>query len=109
MSIEKLVFRTLFKEQTVNQKIELGLIEDIKADVNKNSGSMQEEIIKIANFYDQKAVFAKTAIKKIEGALKAARELGLNDAVRSLVASETALQGQIKSGEKISGLLRNAK
>ena len=107
---EKNVFGKLStKTELGSHKVELALIDEIKNDVNKNAISMQDDIIKIANFYQQKAIFARTTIKKIDSALTAAKELGINDVIRSLVAAQVAVQGQIKEGEKISAILKTAK
>jgi len=107
MNTLKSVGEKLFKTELANHKVELSVVDDLSKETSSNAISKEKELIALANFYAQKAVKAKTLIKKVEPLKEAAKFLEDNATLRRLVDIEANLNFQIKTGEKNESVLRS--
>ena len=107
MSIEKRVFNKLFKDsktELATQKIELGLIDDIKSEMKQaNAGAISaiDLAFKAIPLAEKSLKLNKNLLKKIGSTKKSAIELGATDILKVLQKQETQIKSNIKEVEKL--------
>jgi hypothetical protein len=99
MSELKRVMNTLFKTELATQKVELGLIDDIKKIYGSAGGkflSLESDLFEVKKkMLDLKQEFELVS-SKIEKASQMAKDLGANDVVSILSEFDTATKQKIK-------------
>jgi len=111
MSEEKIAQELLFKiekivkgEKTELGKVELGLIQDIKAEmitVNKGAISAIDLAFKALPMAEKSLTLNKGLLKKLESTKKSAIELGATDILKDIQKFETQVKTNINEVEKL--------
>ena len=109
MSELKRVMNTLFKTELANQKVELGLIQDIDSSISDASKVFQKSFELLQNakkaLADAKTEYNLTinkfneSLKLTENTLSKVKELGLDVPERQLQDKINNIKNQIKSAE----------
>ena len=107
MKTQREVFNKLFKEEKTElsaQKVELGLIDDIKSEMKQaNSGAISaiDLAFKAIPLAEKSLKLNKNLLKKIGSTKKSAIELGANDILKILQKQETQIESNINEVEKL--------
>ena len=107
MNTQREVFNKLFKEEKTElsaQKVELGLIDDIKSEMKQaNAGAISaiDLAFKAIPLAEKSLKLNKNLLKKIGSTKKSAIELGANDILKILQKQETQIESNINEVEKL--------
>jgi hypothetical protein len=89
-------------------KIDLASIDDLRNMVNANAISKSKEVEALRNFYLQKSNEAKRLIKIVEPLFEAAKTLGDEKTMSSIVSLKNTISSQISDGDKVASILNSA-
>ena len=98
------VYSKLPNQELSAQKVELGLVDDIKEEMKTaNSGAISaiDLAFKAIPLAEKSLKLNKSLLKKIENTKKAAIELGATDVLKTLQKQETQIKSNINEVDKL--------
>ena len=100
----EIILEKLPKQELTAQKVELGLVDDIKEEMKTaNSGAISaiDLAFKAIPLAEKSLKLNKSLLKKIENTKKAAIELGATDVLKTLQKQETQIKSNINEVDKL--------